>query len=122
MTIQAEQLDPVAAAVLQGPRDESQLRGRVVQSAIGVDGDLPQLFCLRDGIDDMPRSGRDEVDHLQPLSLHRFFHEDVSLEEDILVPHTGDGRNNAGVRRVVDRIEHVQPEFLMLGKGTDLDE
>ena len=63
----------------------------------------------------MPRTRRDEVDECQTLALHGLAHQHVRLKENVFLTHAGNGWNDAGVGRIVDRIEHVQAELLMLG-------
>ena len=54
--------------------------------------DPPHLFRVRDGVDDVPGPGRDQVDHRQAFLLHRLAHEHMGLEEDVLLAHAGDRR------------------------------
>ena len=70
----------------------------------------------------MARARLDQIDELQFLLRKRFSHNDVGLKEHVLVTDGRDRGHDTGIRGIVDRIQHVQPSFLVLRQWADFDE
>jgi hypothetical protein len=83
--LQREEFDPEAAVVLQRPGDEAHLARQRIQALRDVLADLPHLFIVDRRIDHVARARRDQVDHLEAFLLHGPAHDDVAVEEDVLV-------------------------------------
>ena len=94
----------------------------MINAPRGVFTDPPHLLGVRHRINDVPCAGRNEVHHFETFAAHGFAHDHVGLKEHVFLPRAGDRRHNAGVRRVIDRIERVQGQLLMFGERAHANE